>query len=134
MEDFLFDLLGWILEPILEALIEYVFGTILGFLLRALGEVFKTEIESPAVAAFGYVLFGVLSGYISLIFFPYRIVHRSKIPGISLVISPVLVGLMMSLTGSILRRREKRVIRIESFAYGFAFALGMALVRFWGTK
>src|SRR5215471_1039204 len=130
MDEFVLWLLWAILEPIVEALIEYVFGAILGFLVRALGEVFKTEIKSPGLAAFGYVLFGVLSGYISLLFFPYRIVHRSKIPGLSLVVSPVIVGFMMALTGSILRRHEKRVVRIESFGYGFAFALGMALVRF----
>ena len=135
MEDFLLGMLWAILEPILEGLIEYVFGAILGFLLRGLGEVFKvTKIESPPLAAFGYALFGVLAGVISLIFFPYRIVHRSKVPGLSLIVSPVIVGLLMSLTGSILRRQNKRVIRLESFWYGFAFALGMALWRFWLAK
>ncbi len=36
----------------------------------------------------------------------------------------------MSLIGSTLRNRDKRVVQIESFGYGFAFAFGMALVRF----
>ena len=135
MDDFILWIASVLLDLFGEAILQYVFGGIFDFLIRALEEVIKgRRIESPVLAAFGYVLFGVLTGYISLIFFPYRIVHRSRIPGVSLVVSPVLVGLLMSLTGSILRRYEKRVIRIESFAYGFAFALGMAMVRFWSAK
>ena len=36
----------------------------------------------------------------------------------------------MSVVGSVLRGRGKRSIPIETFWYGFAFALGMALIRF----
>jgi hypothetical protein len=35
----------------------------------------------------------------------------------------------MSLVGSLLQRRSIRTLRIETFAYGFVFAFGMALVR-----
>jgi hypothetical protein len=41
---------------------------------------------------------------------------------------------MMWATGAVLRRRGKRVTRMESFGYGFAFALGMALMRFFFAK
>ena len=36
----------------------------------------------------------------------------------------------MSWIGSILQGRGKKVVQIESFRYGFAFAFGMALIRF----
>jgi hypothetical protein len=36
----------------------------------------------------------------------------------------------MSVVGSVQRKRNKKVMQIESFGYGFAFAFGMALVRF----
>ena len=78
MEDFLFELLGLILEPIVEAIVGYVFGGLLDLLLRALGEVFKTEIKSPGLAACGYVLFGILTGYISLIFSPTALCIAQK--------------------------------------------------------
>ena len=50
------------------------------------------------------------------------------------VVSPILAGLGMSLMGSALRKRNKKAMQIESFGYGFAFALGMALVRFFFTR
>jgi hypothetical protein len=71
---------------------------------------------------------------LSLIFFPHPIVHPSKLHGISLFVSPVLAGVMMAGVGSLLRRRDKEVIQLESFRYGFALAFGMAAVRFLFAK
>jgi hypothetical protein len=67
---------------------------------------------------------------ISLFFFPHPLVHPSRVPGVSVIISPVLAGLGMSFIGSMQRKRNKKVMRMEGFGYGFAFAFGMALVRF----
>ena len=36
----------------------------------------------------------------------------------------------MSQVGRALRRRNRATISIETFSYGFVFALGMAVVRF----
>jgi len=135
MGDLIGELLGWILGEILEALFGFLLGAVLDLLLRAVREVFNTtEIESPGLARLGYVLLGGLSGGLSVFLFPHRIIHNPRMPGFSLVVSPVIVGLLMALTGSILRRRNKRVTRIESFGYGLAFGLGMALIRFWFVK
>jgi hypothetical protein len=73
-------------------------------------------------------------GGVSLMLFPHPIMHPTKIHGISLVIGPMLAGLVMSAVGSMLRRRDKEVIQLESFRYGFTFAFGMALVRFLFAK
>jgi membrane protease YdiL (CAAX protease family) len=54
--------------------------------------------------------------------------------GIGLLISPLLAGLVMSLIGSLRRRRGMSVIRLDSFGYGFIFAFGMGLIRFLFTK
>jgi hypothetical protein len=51
-----------------------------------------------------------------------------------MLVSPVIAGLVMSLIGSVLRKRDKNVVRIESFTYGFVFAFGMAAVRFFVAK
>jgi hypothetical protein len=135
MEDLLLELLWAIIEPALEAVLEYLVAGLASILLRALGAVFEiSAIQDPVLATCGYALFGVLLGGVSLLFFPHRLVHPSRIHGISLLVSPMITGLMMWATGAVLRLRNKRVTRTESFGYGFSFAFGMALVRFFFVK
>jgi hypothetical protein len=135
MEELLLGLLWSILEPVLEAVFEYLVAGLADLALRSLGTVFESfAIQDPVSATCGYALFGVLLGGVSLLFFPHTLVHPSRIHGISLLVSPVITGLMMWATGVVLRRRDKRVIRLESFGYGFAFAFGLALVRFFFAK
>jgi hypothetical protein len=50
------------------------------------------------------------------------------------LISPVITGLVMAFAGILLRRRGKKITGIESFAYGFSFAFGMALVRYFSRR
>ena len=129
------DLLMAFLEPLLEGLFEYLLAGICDLLLRAVKAVFKTEeLPSAWLAALGYVLLGLVIGGLNLIWFPVRLTRRSRIPGASLIASPLMTGLMMSWTGSFLRRRNERVTRIESFGYGCAFAFGVALIRFLWAK
>jgi hypothetical protein len=135
MEDIVLGILGCILEPLLDAIFEYLLVVVADVLLRVLGEVFEsTEIQNPVFASGGYFLFGLALGGLSLLLFPHRLLHPSKIHGISLIVSPLITGLMMSATGAVLRRREKRVTQLEGFGFGFAFAFGMALVRFFFAK
>jgi len=54
--------------------------------------------------------------------------------GISLFVGPLIAGLMMSGTGAILRRLGKKVVRLERFRSGYAFAFAVALVRFFFTQ
>jgi len=82
------------------------------------------------VAGLGYMFLGGVTGCLSLLLFPHPLFHPSRIPGLSVIVSPVLAGLGMWLAGAVLRKRNKRVMQIESFWYGSAFAFGMAIVRF----
>jgi len=132
------ELLLAFLEILVEIFFEAVFEFSVEFLgslvLRGVAAVFDTsEFKSPWQASIGYAFLGAVAGGLSLIFFPHPLVHRSRVPGISVVISPVLAGLGMSLVGSSLRKRNKKTMEIESFGYGFAFAFGMAVVRFFFT-
>jgi hypothetical protein len=140
--EILFEILSALVSLLLEALLELAAEAVLDLLLRgaahALTGLFKAaEDRNPVFAALGFALLGVLAGALSIHVFPHPLVHRqhpSKFHGISLVLSPIATGLAMSLLGSILRRRGKKVVPIESFWFGFAFALGMALVRFFFAK
>jgi hypothetical protein len=130
------------LELILEILVEIFFEAIFDFaveflgslVLRGIAEVFdSSELRKPLLASIGYAFLGAVVGVFSLFPFPHPLVHRSRIPGVSLIAGPVLAGFGMSFVGSFRRKRNQKVIQIETFASGFAFALGMALVRFFLT-
>jgi hypothetical protein len=135
MLELLFAFLELVLEISFEAAFEFAANFLGALILRGIAEIFNTsEFKNPLVACIGYVFLGGLAGGLSLFFFPHPLVHPSKVPGLSVVISPILAGFGMSLVGSTLRKRNKNAIQIESFGYGFAFAFGMALVRFFFVK
>jgi hypothetical protein len=133
------ELLAAILEIFLEILLEAAFefaAEFVGALVwRGLAAVFDTsEFRNPVLACVGYLFLGGVAGGLSLLFFPHPLFHPSRIPGLSVVLSPVLAGLGMRMVGAALRKRNKKAMQIESFGYGFAFAFGMALVRFLFAK
>ena len=135
MLEILVALLEVLLEIFFEAAFEFAAEFLGALVLRGVAEVFDTsEFKNPLLASVGYVFLGGVAGGLSLLFFPHPLVHPSRVPGLSVLISPVLAGLGMSLVGSTRRKRNKKAMQIESFGYGFAFAFGMALVRFFFTK
>ena len=135
MEDLLVALVLWLQELLFEAFLQFLAGVLLDLSDRVLGrELDEAAFKNTLFSTLGYGLLGVSMGWLSLLFFPQHIVRHSYIPGISLLLSPLMTGFMMSFIGSALRRRDKKVTRIESFGYGFAFALGMALIRFFFVK
>lgn len=127
MDELLFALLELLFEFVLEIASEVV----LDLLTRAGAAVFESELPFHRIGTwFASGFYGVLAGAISIAAFPHPVFRASKVHGISLVVSPVLTGGVMSGVGNLLRRRGKRVVQIETFPYAFAFALGMAFVRF----
>jgi hypothetical protein len=118
-------------EVVLEVLCEAGFSALLRFIRGVFSE---WEFESPIFAGFSYFLFGVVAGIASFFLFPHPLIHPSRFRGISLLISPLATGLIMSQIGMFLRRRSKRTVRIESFLYGFAFAFGMTVIRLISVK
>ena len=127
MDEFLVQLLPGIADILLELAGE----ALLDIASRAMARIFEDlEISSPALAAVAYGSLGMLIGGLSLLIFPHPIVHPLRIHGISLLVGPVIAGVVMSWIGSTLRGRDKKVVQIESFDCGFAFAFGMALIRF----
>src|SRR5947199_6997267 len=135
MLELLVEFFAILLEVFFEAAFEFAAESIGALILRGVAAVFDTsEFKNPLLACVGYVFLGGVAGGLSLLFFPHPLVHRSRVPGLSVVISPVLAGLGMSMVGSTLRKQNMKAMQIESFGYGFAFAFGMALVRFFFTR
>ena len=126
--EILFELLAQLL---LEVLIELFPELLLELVWRSLREVLQPRAEKEPVLAFlGYALLGAAAGALSLLPFPHAFVHGSKWHGMSLIVSPLLAGLGMSIVGWLRRRRGEPLIRLDTFPYAFSFAFGVALVRF----
>jgi len=124
-------LLSIVFEVFGEALLQLAVEVIIALADRSVRSVSdESKAVNPVFAIAGYLSLGVAVGFVSLVLFPYPIFHPSKFHGVSLLASPILTGLAMSLMGTLLRRKGKQAMRIESFGYGFTFALGMAVMRF----
>jgi hypothetical protein len=133
MSEILFGILEMLLELVLEAAFEFALAYFFTLIWRGVTAVLDTsEPRNPFLACIGCALMGGVVGGISLLFLPHPLFHPSRVHGISLIVSPVLAGLGMSFISSS-RKQNRRGAHLESFSYGFAFAFGMALVRFFFT-
>lgn len=121
MLELLFELVGeFLLQAIGEALVE------LG--LHSVAEPFRRP-PNPWLAALGYTIFGAVLGGLSLLAFPANLVPETW-RVVNLVATPLAVGGIMAAIGAWRARRGESVLRIDRFAYGYLFALSLALVRF----
>ena len=128
MFDFLFELLiQVVIEGIGQILVEGVFE--LG--LDAVVDSLRRESESrPVLAAIGHLLLGALAGAISLLAVPHRLVPRSSLPGLSVVLSPLANGIVMHAIGRRWDDRPNDRPAPFTFRAGVLFGFAMALVRF----
>ena len=141
MDELLGAILAAIAELILEAFLELIAAAILDFASRVLVDLFRGIAEAikqnRILTGLIYSLLGVSAGALSLLVLPHRLFHRQHpvgFHGISLLISPIIVGLALSSVGAFMRRLGKAATPVETFGYGFAFAFGMALVRFFFVR
>jgi hypothetical protein len=131
----------------MELLLSIIFELFLEFTLQIVGEVlFEVALQKFSGAAWArktldvslavlmYLGLGAITGWLSILIFPHSFIRSSRLHGISLLITPLLAGFTMACIGWIRRRQGKLVIQLDSFAYGFLFAFGMALVRFLFTN
>ena len=126
MIELLFQIIGELLLQVAGAVLVE-----LGF--HALSEPFRTP-PNPWLAAIGYFLFGAIFGGISLLIVSSYLVTDPKWRIINLIVTPLTVGILMSVIGRWRARRGQDVLRIDRFAYGYLFALSFALIRFWFAK
>jgi hypothetical protein len=131
VDELLEALLGPIIELVLEFLLELTVGLLFSFLWRKIRTArWKTRRISlwlilPLLGGLGAAV-----GWISILIIPSPIFHPREFHGLSLILSPLLTGMVMAFFGSDLKRRKEMPAALESFSGGFSFALGIALVRF----
>jgi multisubunit Na+/H+ antiporter MnhG subunit len=125
------------MEIIFEILFSFIGEFVLQILMEALAEIGLHSMRetwrrppNPWFAAIGYALFGAIAGGLSLLFLPKLLVHSHTLQLANVILTPIAAGLAMMAMGAWRRRRDQEIIRLDKFAYGFLFALAMALVRF----
>jgi hypothetical protein len=126
------------MELLLELFLE-LFGEAIVQILMEAGlataqEAAGRENRSPALATIGYLMFGAVLGGLSMLLLPTRLFGVSPATGISLVVSPLVMGIVMQLWGGLRRAQGHRTTNLATFHGGAAFALGVALVRFFWAR
>ena len=82
------------------------------------------------MAAVGIVLMGGLAGVLTSLIWPTLILRPGPIPGISLLVSPIVSGLVMDRYGAWREDHGAERSHLGTFWGGALFAFSMALVRF----
>ena len=131
MDELLAGVLAAIAEVLFEAFIEIVCEGLTSLLTRRISKLFKSISDvNPIATTFALGMLGALVGFLSVVVYPHPLVHPSRLHGVSVIASPLITGFVMAQLGRLLRNHGRKVVPIESFGYGFMFALAMALVRF----
>ena len=129
--EIVFQLLGWIFQFLGELLLQLIFEAMAEFFGHAVKEPFRRPRPiHPWLAAMGYLIFGAIAGGVTAWAVPELFIKVEWLRIANLLLTPLAAGAIMGAIGSWRRRREKEVLRLESFAYGFCFAFAMAVVRY----
>jgi len=125
------------MEVLLEILVQFVGEVLLQVVFEVLAEaglrVFQEPFRKPPnpwLAAVGYGVMGAILGAISLLILPGLLMASREAQIANLILTPLVAGAVMAAIGAWRRRRHQELIRLDRFAYGYLFALAMALVRF----
>lgn len=127
----------------MEIILEFIFGIFGEIFLQLFAEFFADlgissmletatprKDRNPIFAFIGYALFGGIIGGVSLIFFPELLLENKSYAISNMIITPLIAGSMMATIGGIRRRRYFKLLRLDSFFYGYIFALSMAVTRY----
>lgn len=126
----LFAIFWFLLQFVYEMLLQSIFEVLAEVGLRSLSEPFRSsEPVNPILAGIGYFLYGAIAGGLSL-FIPKMLTVPEWLRIVNLIVAPVACGFIMAKVGQFREHRGDRPIRIDTFMFGYLFALAMAVVRF----
>jgi hypothetical protein len=122
--------MGLLFEILLELVLPLITEVFAELALHQVGRIVRAHAAARIIiTALMYLGVGLAAGFFSLLIFPHAFARSSALPGISLVITPVLGGILMSYIAWFRVRTWDWTIRLETFAYGFIFAFAMTLLR-----
>ncbi len=112
-------IISLIVELVLELILELIFS--LGF--RRINDIFKHTIITS-------IIFGILSGFVSLLFFQEIIISDPYLQIANLLVTPVTLGIIMFMIGRIYDKLGMQHSSLDNFSAGFSFGMAMTLVRY----
>ena len=124
------ELLLFLLQLGGDLLIQVVLEILWEVVAAAYKATFGRPDRGVVWASVGYFVVGASLGTLSLLLWPTRLLRPGPLPGLSLIISPLCVGLAMEAWGTYRRAGGRVTTSLATFPAGAAFALGTALVRF----
>lgn len=121
------------LAGLIELVAEFVLQMLFALAAEVLGElVIRLKQGSPALSVIVLACAGTAAGLVSSLLFPHRLIAAQVyLPGISVLIAPVVTGFAMKLVGERLRLVGQNPIGIATFRGGLIFAFCVALIRWW---
>jgi hypothetical protein len=114
----------WIL---FELAIE-IFGSIFLEMILAVTRVLDEDEGAKVPSAFLLSMVGVVLGALSVVLAPSRLFSSRLLPGASLLIVPVVLGLAMEGWGRLRANRSKNVSHLGTWYGGGALGAGLAVV------
>ncbi len=123
------------LEIIVELLFELVVQVLGEFLFtlgwESLGHALRgSRKANPILAVFGWAIIGAMCGVVSVLVVPQRLLPPSRFPGLSLVVAPVISGVLMKAVGDRRREAGKDTTALATFWGGTTFAFALAATRY----
>lgn len=126
---------------------EIIFEFIFSFLIELFGQVlFELLAESGLrsisnalgmskpkkkyLSLLGYILLASVGALVSIFFFKEHFIKNESLRIINLFITPIILGMIMKFRGKKLEGNDLESIRLDSFWYGYVFALTFALIRY----
>ena len=123
-------MLDALIELIFEFVVEFVFQILVELGFESVGEFFRRRPTLRTVVAVIFIpLLGAFVGLFLSNMIPERILPQPAMPGISLLLSPLVAGLLMKLFGDWRRSRGHEPTMMATFWGGALFAFSMSLVR-----
>ena len=131
--EFIAEIIIQIVWTILQFLGELLLQAFFEFIAEVIGRSVKEPFRRPKpvhpwLAAIGYIIFGVAAGALSVWILPTLFITSQWLRIANLVLTPLVSGLLMDRLGAWREGKDQETIRLDTFAYGFLFALSMALV------
>lgn len=129
------------MELLFEILFEFVGELLVQIFFQGLGGIGSNMINAhrtrgprhPVVSVVGHTVAGLGLGALTLVWFPHSFAHSEFVRIGTLIASPLATGLLTAIIGARRHRAGRTTVLMETFSYGFLFALAFALVRFFAT-